>query len=100
MSLSSAVSGIFTSIYDLFASLLATIVAIARAALHAVQSVLMGAVHLVQGMFSQVAHLTGEATAFVTSNFVAMAVGGLVVFAYLRYAAGERRVVAGQKKTQ
>ncbi|KAG5978703.1 hypothetical protein E4U55_006049 [Claviceps digitariae] len=99
MSLSSAVSGIFTSIYDLFASLLATMLALAQGALHAVQSVLMGLVHLVQGMASQVVHLTGGATKFVASNFIALAVGGLLVFAYLRYAAN-RQVVAGQKKTQ
>jgi hypothetical protein len=32
-------------------------------------------------------------------NFIALAVGGLLVFAYLRYSANSRQAVAG-KKTQ
>ncbi|KAG6003051.1 hypothetical protein E4U54_000755 [Claviceps lovelessii] len=100
MSLSSAVSGIFTSIYDLFASILAAILALAQGALHGVQSTLMGIVHLARDVVSQMVHLTGGATKLVASNFIALAVGGLLVFAYLRYAAGNRPAVPAQKKTQ
>ncbi|KAG6026817.1 hypothetical protein E4U41_001167 [Claviceps citrina] len=99
MSLSSAVSGIFTSLRDLFASLLAAILAVFRGFLHALQSVLVGAVDVVRGVVSQAVHLAGGVTTFVASNFIALAVGGLLVFAYLRYSAGGRQAVAA-KKTQ
>lgn len=88
MSITSGVSGIFTSIYDLFASLLAIL-----------QGVIVCIVDVVQDLISQAVHLTSGVTKFVASNFIALAVGGLLVFAYLRYSAGSRRAVAG-KKTQ
>ncbi|KZZ99440.1 hypothetical protein AAL_02012 [Moelleriella libera RCEF 2490] len=97
MSIPSAVSGLVRSVYDLFASLLATIYAVIHDVLSAVQSVLAGAVHFVQHVIGEAIHVTGGVTKFVLSNFVALAIGGLLVFGYLRYSTSGRQVAAGKK---
>ncbi|QPG94291.1 hypothetical protein C2857_005617 [Epichloe festucae Fl1] len=99
MSITSGVSGIFKSIYDLFASLLATIFAVLQGAVSAAQGFIVCIVDVVQDVISQAVHLTSGVAKFVASNFIALAVGGLLVFAYLRYSANSRQAVAG-KKTQ
>ncbi|CCE30152.1 uncharacterized protein CPUR_04000 [Claviceps purpurea 20.1] len=101
MSLSSALSGIFTSLHNLFSSILATILALAQNILHALQSCLSGLVHLVRGVLTQVVRVTGGAGKFIASNIVALAVGGVLVMVYLKYAGGNRPVmVGGQTKTK
>lgn len=58
MSITSGVSGIFTSIYDLFASLLAIL-----------QGVIVCIVDVVQDLISQAVHLTSGVTKFVASTY-------------------------------
>lgn len=72
MSLSSALSGIFTSLHNLFSSILATILALAQNILHALQSCLSGLVHLVRGVLTQVVRVTGGAGKFIASKSLRM----------------------------
>ncbi|OAA50698.1 hypothetical protein NOR_01148 [Metarhizium rileyi] len=101
MALTTALSDLFNSIYELFASCLSTIYAVIHAAFSTVWNFIASIFNLVLGVFREAVHLTGGLGKFVASNFVALIVGGLLVFAYLRFSATTTRTQpAAQKKTQ
>ncbi|QUC23771.1 uncharacterized protein UV8b_08012 [Ustilaginoidea virens] len=100
MALTSAVSDLFRSIYELFASLVAAVYAAVYAVFAAAQSVVVGLATAVRDVLAQAVHLTGGVAKFVTGNFVALAVGGLLVLGYLRVSASRRQEAVRAKKTQ
>ncbi|KHO01595.1 uncharacterized protein MAM_00596 [Metarhizium album ARSEF 1941] len=103
MALTSAVSDLFKSIYELLASVLSAIYAVVHAAFSTVRGVIAGILSLVQSTVHEALHLTGGVGKFVASNFAALVVGGLLVFAYLRFSAtpsSRAGSVAQKKKTQ
>ncbi|EFZ02786.1 hypothetical protein X797_000737 [Metarhizium robertsii] len=101
MTLTTAVSDLFQSIYELFASILSTIYAVIHAAFTTVWNFVASILSLVQSIVREAVHLTGGVGKFVASNFVALIVGGLLVFAYLRFSATPSRAgPVAQKKTR
>ncbi|OAQ73615.1 hypothetical protein VFPPC_01292 [Pochonia chlamydosporia 170] len=101
MAITSAISDLFKSIYEVFASFFSAIYAVIHAAVSTVWNFILGVVNLVQSILVQAVHFTGGVGKFVASNFVALLVGGVLVFAYLRFSAtGTRSTTVTQKKTQ
>ncbi|SPJ85129.1 uncharacterized protein FTOL_10980 [Fusarium torulosum] len=98
MAITSAVSDLFASIYELFASVFNTIYTIIHSVFSAVLGFIQGFFNLISDVLSGLVDVTGGVGKFVASNAAILAVGALAAFAYVRYTAQGKAVA--NKKTQ
>jgi phage-related protein len=77
MAVTTAVSDLFKSIYELFASVLGTIYAVIHGAFSFVWNFVTGILGLVQRVFTEAVHLTGGVGKFVASKYSYSRGGGL-----------------------
>lgn len=74
MTLTTAVSDLFQSIYELFASVLSTIYAVIHAAFSTVWNFIASILSLVQSIVREAVHLTGGVGKFVASKSLGLVV--------------------------
>ncbi|KAF5670496.1 hypothetical protein FHETE_4403 [Fusarium heterosporum] len=98
MAITSAITDLLSSIYELFASVLNTIYTVIHSIFSAVLGFVQGLFNLVGDVLSGLVDVTGGVGKFVASNAAILAVGALAAFAYVRYTAQGRAVA--NKKTQ
>ncbi|KAF4993613.1 hypothetical protein FGRMN_6331 [Fusarium graminum] len=98
MAITSAITDLLSSIYELFASVLNTIYTVIHSIFSAVLGFVQGLFNLVGDVLSGFVDVTGGVGKFLASNAAILAVGALAAFAYVRYTAQGRAVA--NKKTQ
>ncbi|KAI1039540.1 hypothetical protein LB505_002663 [Fusarium chuoi] len=116
MAITSAISDLFSSIYELLASVFNTIYSVIHSILTAILAFVQGFFNLIGDVVSGLVEVTGGVGKFVASEFsplyshhlsradddignaAILAVGALGAFAYVRYTAQGRAVA--NKKTQ
>ncbi|EXM08876.1 hypothetical protein NOF04DRAFT_8379 [Fusarium oxysporum II5] len=98
MAITSAISDLFSSIYELLASVFNTFYSVIHSILSAVLGFVQGLFNLIGDVVSGLVEVTGGVGKFVASNAAILAIGVLGTFAYVRYTAQGRTVA--NKKTQ
>ncbi|KAM0559275.1 hypothetical protein ACHAO7_001535 [Fusarium culmorum] len=98
MAITSAINDLFSSIYELLASVFNTVYAIIHSIFSAVLGFVQGLFNLIGDVVSGLVEVTGGVGKFVASNAAILAVGALGAFAYVRYTAQGKQVA--NKKTQ
>ncbi|KAF5685382.1 hypothetical protein FCIRC_3440 [Fusarium circinatum] len=98
MAITSAISDLFSSIYELLASVFNTFYAVIHSILTAILGFVQGLFNLIGDVVSGLVEVTGGVGKFVASNAAILAIGALGAFAYVRYTSQGRAVA--NKKTQ
>ncbi|KAF4943433.1 hypothetical protein FGADI_13422 [Fusarium gaditjirri] len=98
MAITTAISDLFSSIYELLASVFNTFYSVIHSILSAILGFVQGFFNLIGDVVSGLVEVTGGVGKFVASNAAILAIGALGAFAYVRYTAQGRAVA--NKKTQ
>jgi phage-related protein len=97
MAITSAISDLFKSFYELFASVLNAAYTVIHSIFLAVYNFVTGIFTLAGDLLGGLVDVTGSVGKFVASNIVVFAIAIVGVFAYVRFTAQGQRVVADKK---
>ncbi|KAK7220762.1 hypothetical protein V2G26_008765 [Clonostachys chloroleuca] len=100
MTITTAISDLFKSFYELIASVLSAAYAVVHSTVDAVLGFITGLVTLLGDITGGVIDVTSGVGKFILGNFVVVSIGALAAFGYLRYTAQGRQLLANKKATQ
>ncbi|UNI22766.1 hypothetical protein JDV02_008626 [Purpureocillium takamizusanense] len=98
MAITTAVSDLFNSFYELLSSVFGAAYAIVNSVVGAVVGFVTGIFKLVGDVLGGAVDIAGGVGKFLAGNIVLISVGALLAFAFVRYTAQGQRAVT-QKKT-
>ncbi|KAK0383836.1 hypothetical protein NLU13_9747 [Sarocladium strictum] len=99
MAITTAISDLFASIYELFASILGTMYSLVHAVIMAFVNFVTGIFTLAGDILGGVAEMAGGVGKFLASNIAILAIGVIGAVLFVRYTAQGQRVAQGAKKT-
>ncbi|GJN71882.1 hypothetical protein VFPFJ_02607 [Purpureocillium lilacinum] len=98
MAITTAISDLFKSFYELISSIFGAAYAIVNSVVGAVVGFVTGIFKLAGDVLGGAIDIAGGVGKFIAGNIVLISVGALLAFAFVRYTAQGQRIAA-QKKT-
>ena len=99
MAITTAISDLFASFYELFASIIGTMYSMVHALFSAVVNFVTGIFTLIADVLGGFVEMAGGIGKFLASNVAILAVGVIGAVLFVRYTAQGQKVVQGAKKT-
>ncbi|VUC28601.1 unnamed protein product [Clonostachys rosea] len=97
MAITTAISDLFKSFYELIASVFNAAYAVVHSTVQAVLGFITGLITLLGDITGGVIDLTSGVGKFILGNFVVVSIGALAAFGYLRYTAQGRQLLANKQ---